>query len=797
MLLGLAAVLLVVAAAVFFFLRFQIRKSFPVTDGRETVPSLDTPVDVHRDEHGVPLIVAQTERTLMTALGYVHAQDRLWQMDLSRRAGEGRLSEVFGEPTVQFDHMFRVVGLRGAAAGMLDSMDHHSLDVLQWYADGVNDFIRSHKGEYPVEFDLLGYEPEPWQPLHTAVIMKLVAWELNLSWWTDLTLGTIAERVGLEKALDVMPSYPDSVPPAFRTGAWRQPLAGGMRFVRTGRAFAAAFGMLAASGGSNAWAVSPQRSATGTAILANDPHVLLSSPAMWYEVGLRGGGYDVRGMSVPGLPAVTVGRNARIAWGVTNLMADDADFYVEQLDSVHQETYLFEGRWRPLVTTMEEIQVRGDTSVAMTVRRTHRGPIVSDISTPLQKSRYPLTVSMRWTGYEQDDPLEAFLSLGRAGSWEEFSDAVARITVPGQNFIYADIEGNIGHRIGARIPVRSRGSAIMPSPGWTSQSDWKGFVAPRELPSAFNPPEGFVASANNRVAGPDYPHYMSDLWEPPARIQRLRDILGADSARFSVADFERLQGDCVSYFARELTPYFLAALASGGDAIPLSDAVTQYFRNWNHSFGAEDIASSIFHSALVRLSHNTFQDEMGEDLYHDFAILVNVPLRVLTRLMHEGTSPWFDDVRTVPVETRDEIVRKSLTQAIEDLRRRFGDDTKLWRWGDLHQVEFRHPLGLQKPLDIIFNIGPFPFPGGSTALMSGEYALTNPFNVTVGPSFRHIFNLGGVDGGRVVLSTGQSGQAFHPRYSDQTPLWRNGVYRTAVWDAARHGRETLRLEPSR
>ncbi len=796
-LIGVTGVLLVLAVAAFFFFRHQVRKSFPLSEGRTQVNGLSAPVEVYRDEYGVPRVAAGTERDLMVAIGYVHAQDRLWQMDLARHAGEGRLSELFGMETVQFDRLFRVVGLRRTADSILAHLQEPTLGRLAWYAAGVNAYIESNRGRFPVEFDLLRHDPEPWQPVHSVLVARLVAWELNLSWWTDITLGSIAERVGLLKAVDIVPGYPREVDPTVPQSVWRKqiPLARG--FVRAGAEYAQAFGRVSIGGGSNAWAVSSRRSATGHALLANDAHLQLSTPSMWYEMVLSGGGYDVRGMSVPGAPGIVAGRNGRIAWGITNLMADEADFYVERLDSATGTTYAYDGQWRPLSSREEEIHVRGDTTVTIAVRATHHGPIVSDVQTSLQRTRTPYTISMRWTGYELNDPIGTFLDLNRAQTWEEFNAALDGFSVPGQNLIYADVEGFVGYRSAVKLPIRGNAGGLLPLPGWERASEWKGFVPSARLPRVLNPPEGFVASANNKVVDDSYPYPIGDLWEPPARIQRIRELLAAHPEAVTVADFERWQNDRVSLLAMQLVPYVLRVCADPAFVFPEKERIVEYLRSWNFSFDRDDIPSAIYHPWLVRFLQNTFRDEMGDDLYHDYVLLVNIPLRVIARLVREENSPWFDDETTDSVESRDDVIRTSLVQAVADVRERLGDDPRMWRWGTLHTVEFRHPFGLRPPLNAIFNVGPFPTGGASTALVSGEYSFNAPYTVSVGPSYRQIFDLGDPSFARVVLPPGQSGHAFHPDYDNQAQLWLNGGYRTALSDPRAGRRSRLSLEPPR
>jgi len=754
-------------------------------------------VDIARDEFGVPRIRANNEHDLMFAMGFVHAQDRLWQMDLGRRAGEGRLSELFGATTVPFDRMFRIVGIRRISEAIEKSLKPDSKNRLQWYADGINDFIRTHKGAYPVEFDMLGYEPDRWTPLQTIIIGRMMAWQLNLSWWTDLTMGAIAERVGLERALDVFPTYPASVPTIVPQTEWSHLRMPGIGYLKAAQAYLAFTGSRSMIGGSNAWVVAPSRSTSRGVILANDTHLYLDLPARWYEVHMQAPGYNVRGMSIAGAPVVVLGRNDRIAWGVTNVMADDADFYVERIDSADTTKYLYDNAWHPITYLQEEIAVRGDSAQQVIIRLTHHGPIVTDITTPLQHGRSPYVASMRWTGAEIDDQFDALNTIDRAGNWKEFINGVREFAAPGQNFVYGDVDGNIGYWCGVRLPIRSRQQGLLPLPGWDPASDWKGYVPFEELPHLFNPTEGFIATANNKIVDGSYPYLISDLWESPSRFVRLREILSKENEAFSVEDFERLQNDQYSVHASEIVPYIMAAFKDSTAGLPEGALALEYLRNWHFLYTKEDIATAIYQMFFVKLLANIFQDEMGPELYHDFLMLTNVPIRVTTRLLEEGTSPWFDDVKTPEVESRDDIIRKSFRQAIVALGERLGSDTKAWRWGSLHTVTLKHPFGVQRPLDLVFNLGPYEVGGGTTSLMSGEYDFNEPFDVTVGASFRMISDLANPSEMRSVLPSGQSGQVYHSHYADQTNLWLNGGYRIArATEDAGHW-DHLRLEPIR
>lgn len=788
---GTAAVLLI---ALFFFARHELTKSFPPVSGSARLSGLLNEVRVMRDPYGVPHIQATNEHDALFALGVVHAQDRLWQMDMQRRAASGRLSVLFGNVTLPYDRMFRIIGLRRIAERIEAQLPDDTRRRLQWYADGVNAWMDASRGRYPVEFDMLRYDPEPWTPLHSIMTGRLIAWELNLSWWTDITYGILEEKLGPELVQEILPSYPPGAPPFLPPATPVQGASAGLAYLRTAQQYRAFMGRPLMPGGSNAWAVSPLRSTTGGALLANDTHLHLTSPSQWYEVGYDIPGSFVRGMSIPGVPGIVTGRNDSIAWGVTNLMADEADFFIEDVDD-STETYRTAAGRVPLRIIEEEIEVRDELPVEVRIRFTAHGPIVTDIETPLNRAQPGFVASMRWTGTEPDDQVGTFLKINRSRSWPEFLGALRGFTVPGQNFIYADTRGNIGHVCAARIPLRISGRGLLPRPGWDPGSGWRGFVPFDQLPRVFNPPSGYVASANNKVVDDRSPLIIGDLWEPPSRIERLHAVLGAAGTRFGVRDFEQLQNDTYSPFARDLLPVLHEAFADSVVGSAQGERIRTYFANWHVRFDREDIATTIYQTFLNNLLRNMYQDEMGEEVYHDFAMLVNVPMRVTVALLAAGTSRWFDDVRTPAVETRADILGRSARDALRELTARFGDDTRRWRWADLHTVTLPHPLGSLGPLDRLFNIGPFGLPGGSTSMMSGEYKITEPYAVTVGASYRQIFDMADPVRHRSILPSGQSGQVLHVHYDDQTPLWLLGQYKTVTFTADPGGRDELVLVP--
>lgn len=797
--LGVAGTLIVLTLCLVLFFYYQITKSYPATSGSVEASGIHSDVRIYRDDFGVPHIYAGTEYDAYYAVGYVQAQDRLWQMELMRRAGEGRLSEILGEPALKIDKMFRTLGLWRQAQRSAPTIDEKTRLALQAYADGVTRYVVTHKGKYPIEFDLLNFEPEAWTIEHSLLVSRLMAWELNYSRWVDIVLGQLVERLGTAKASEIFPTWPEGAPlivPEELRGKKSAAMAG--QLLDADQSFKQLLGNVGLECGSNAWVVAGSKSTTGKPILANDPHLLFSVPGRWYEIHVVCPGVDVSGCSIAGVPFVVIGRNESVAWGVTNAMLDDEDFYVEEVDSAqHPTRYRLNGQWRPIEQSLDTILVKNSPPVLLTTYRTHRGPIINRMEPDAQFSRQLL--SMRWVGHENSNEAQAFYLINRAHDWKEFLDGLRYFAVPAQNFVYADVEGNIGYHVGGRIPIRKTKSATLPFPGWTEEYDWKGFVPFEQMPQSLNPTEGFIATANNKIIADSYPYYLSNLWEPDWRISRITEVLRSQR-QLSMQDMQRLQQDVFSPQARELVPIILKAYESQPPSSADVQTTLAYFRNWNFEMKPNDVATTLFQSFLVKMVHNTFEDEMGPQLLAVYDTLASIPLAAITNLMKKGSSPWFDNVRTAEVETMNDIIRQSVDDGLRDLKAKFGSEIKEMRWGSVHQVEFPHVFGSHDLLRRIFNIGPFPIGGSHSTVNKGDFRMLQPFLNHVGPSTRQIYDLSDRNNSRAVTPPGQSGQVFQRHYDDQIQLWLNGGYRTRTMDRSaieNAGYDLLILKPER
>jgi penicillin G amidase len=767
-----ALVLLLVAAGSIWYL---LRKSLPKTEGTLTVPGIGAAVDVYRDDAGIPHILASNEADAYFAAGFVHAQDRLWQMDLGRRYGQGRLAEILGPAAVQTDVLMRTIGIARIADTLLRTVSPETRAVLDAYARGVNACIARSGGRLPVEFDLLQYKPEPWTARDCLIVTRLMGWELALSWWVDLTLGDLVQTLGETKAREVFPYSAEDGPVVTRPPA---PYAvGGARdFQQAFLSGRALFGGNGSAIGSNCWTVTRSRSATGLPVLANDPHLLLMQPARWYAMHLSCPTMNVAGFSIPGAPGIVIGHNDDIAWGMTNIMADDADFAVERIN-LADSLYEYRGAMRRMTVELDSIVVKDSAVVTITRYSTHHGPLIDRVHPASRKrtARWPETgIALQWTGYSSSDEGLAVYRLNHARNWNDFTQALATFCVPGQNVTYADRDGNIGYQAAVRLPVRPELTATLPASGSDGAADWRGFVPYEQLPRMFNPPGDLVATANNRIAR-DLPYHVSNLWESDARITRILEMLGEQPV-FRASDFRYMQMDVRSTYTASIRDAIVSALLRMPNRTVELTRVMNLLSQWNLRMPASSVPAAIVNVAFVHLLRETFADEMGPELYGQYLTLSNIPIRALPKLMADTATAWFDNVHTPVVETKDDILRKSVMLALLDLSRRFGSDMDTWQWGSLHTLTFRHPLGELRPLDRLLNIGPLRLGGNVTTVNNGEYSLKEPFDAVVGPSMRMIVDLASRDTCSIVLPTGQSGQPLSPHYADQAVLWHSGGY---------------------
>jgi len=683
-------------------------------------------------------------------------------MEFNRRAGSGTLSEVLGEVTLENDRFIRTIGWRRVAEEEAANLDEETRTILEAYAAGVNAFI--DKASLPPEFLILGFKPDPWTPADSIAWGKVMAWDLGGNWEAELLRASLIEKLGEEKANQLAPPYPADAPLVIPPEALGYQIPGIDRLLRQARQLKKLLGAQGTGLGSNNWVIDGQKSATEMPLLANDMHLGIQMPSIWYEVHLVGGGFNVEGYSFPGLPAVIVGHNEDIAWAVTNVGPDVQDLYIEKVNPANPDQYEYRGQWLEMEIMEEEIKVKGQEPVVERVLLTHHGPII----TPVVEGATE-TLAFRWTALEPSQIYKSVLMLNRAKNWEEFREALRFWAVPSQNFVYADREGNIGYQMPGWIPIRAQGQGLVPVPGWTGEYEWKGYIPFEELPQVFNPPTHYIVTANNRVVGDEYPYFISHNWAV-YRARRLIRLLESQET-LSIEEFKRFHADTYSIPAEILMPYLLAIKPEGW----LQERAMNQLKKWD-------------------LNNNTFADELDDELFADYLDADTWHHLALERMLREPNNSWFDDVTTPEREKRDDIIRRSFAEACDLLGRRFGDGPHEWAWGRLHTVTFNHRLGAKKPLDLIFNRGPLPARGSGFTVNAASFdysafaeglkpaEIGEVFAVQSGVSQRLIVDLSDFSNSLSIHTTGQVGIPFHKHYGDMIPSWQGVRYHPLLWE---------------
>jgi len=748
---GAAAVALVVAGGGYVWLR----QSLPVLDGAVRVAGMAQEVEILRDRWGVPHIYAQSHAEAAFGLGYAHAQDRLWQMETQRRIAGGRLSQALGAATLGTDRFLAALDFYGLAERTLAQLAPDARAVFEAYSAGVNAYLETRSGPLPPEFLILGVTPEPWRPVDSLVIVKLLALDLAGGWSSDLMRFRLADRLSARQIDELYPPYRAEAP--------------------RGVALADAWRPAGEGAGSNNWAVAGARSATGRPLLANDPHLGLQAPSLWYFAHLSWPGRELIGGTVAGLPSVVLGRNDRIAWGFTNTGPDVQDLYLEKLDPADPERYLTPEGSRPFERRRVTIAVKDGESVALELRTTRHGPVISDVhrgaarATPAGHA-----MALRWTALDGDDmTAQAGLRMSVAQDWKGFVAALREFHGPQQNVVYADVEGNIGFIAPARVPIRKAENRIqgyMPQPGWDAAYDWAGYVPFDALPRAFNPPSGALATANHKIVADDYPHSLTLEWTEAYRAQRIFELLRARPAH-SAAGFRAMQQDVLSPMAVELLPLLLAVEPRSEQA----RAARGLLQAWDGAFEPGRPEPLIFAAWRRELGRLIYADELGDLFEEAWSQRPTFMLNVLS-----GRTPqWCDDVTTAPNESCEELVARALELALAWGAERYGADWRRWRWGDAHVAQFRHrPFGQVAALRWLFDLEE-PTGGSVYTVNAGAYRLAdaeNPFANVHGASMRAIYDLDDPDRSLFIHGTGQSGNPLSPLYRNFLPLWARGDY---------------------
>ncbi|HSP75625.1 MAG TPA: penicillin acylase family protein [Cryobacterium sp.] len=852
---------------------WTVTRSFPTLAGELVLPGLEADVSVYRDEAGIPQIVATTAGDLFRAEGYVHAQDRFWEMDFRRHVTSGRLAELFGESQVGTDTFIRTLGWRAVAEQEVALLDPVTLGYYQAYADGVNAYLARHSGaELSLEYVALGlqtpgYTPEPWTPADSVSWLKAMAWDLRSNLDDEIDRALLAGSLGPDEIALLYPSYPYAAHPTIVAGepepaaqdaedgaaeagaaedtttaaapvnglddpSARTALASsltGLRGVLAG--VPELLGPAGGEIGSNSWVVAGEHTDTGKPILANDPHLGAVMPSVWYQVGLRcevvtaACPFDLAGFGFSGLPGIIIGHNAQVAWGFTNLGPDVADLYLEKVTG---DSYEYDGVQKPLLARTETITVAGGDPVTIEIRATEHGPLVSALggtSFPGIANDYPSAIdlppaddgadataaegvegaateattyalALQWTALTPGRTASAIFALGAATDWASFRQAAELFDVPSQNLVYADTAGNIGYQAPGLIPLRRAGDGTTPVPGWTSEYGWDGYIPFDELPQSFNPPRGFIVTANNAPVGPDYPYLITQDWDLGYRAAEITKRLQAridTGTPVTTTMMSDIQADTYSPLAAALVPVLQSIETTGAtrDAVAL-------FNGWDFHLDSGSAAAAYFNIVWRNLLGVMFDGKLPEGTAftggdRSFAVVI--------ALLETPDSPWWNNDR-LGSNGRDSMLKRVLTRAAAEGEELMGADVYGWEWGRMHTLEVTHASFGESgiaPLEWLFNRGPYEVAGGSSVINAVGWDATAGYTVDWVPSMRQVVSLADWDDSTWLNLTGNSGHAFHPNYDDQTALWQEHRTRpwlfslTAVRQAAAH---TLLLRPA-
>ncbi len=831
LLIGVVILALVLAAGGAFYFKSYLPntvapRSFPQTDGEIQLEGLEGPVDIYRDAMGIPHIYATTAHDLFFAQGYIHAQDRFWQMDTWRHIGSGELSEMFGEGQVETDSFLRTLGWRQTAEAEYAGLDSQTRFMLESYADGVNAYLNDHDTTAAsLEYAILGllspdYVIEPWEPVHSLTWGKAMAWDLRGNMGDEIERAVMLKTLTPEQVDLIFPPYPQDHPvivnqigegtstsPAFSAPAFDIPAETLSALEHNASLLDPVLGRLGDGIGSNSWAVSGKLTSTGMPILANDPHLSIQMPSIWYQIGLHcvekseACPFRVAGFSFAGVPGVVIGHNENIAWGFTNVGPDVMDLYIEKVNPANPNQYEVDGQWVDFETRTESINVVGGEPVEITIKSTRHGPVISETYGPVMDAGDPedeefepfreragvelpdqYVIALAWTALKPSSPFEAIWGFDQAENWEDFREAARDFHVPAQNLLYADVEGNIGYQMPGDIPMRANGDGRYPVPGWTSEYEWTGYIPFEELPYTFNPAEGYIVTANNQVNPWDYPYLITADWDYGYRAQRIVDMIQSAPGKIDIAYIQSMQGDSTDLNAQSLLPIwdqidYKPATENQSYALDL-------MRNWDTKSTADSQAAAVFQWFWWNLDQNALNDDLPERYQ------VSGGSKDFETMRHLIQAPddffWDDKTTTDKVETRDDIYIASLVETVEQLEKEYGKDTSKWpRWGELHTATFRNGTLGESGISLIedlFNRGPFETGGGQSLVNATGWDVGAGFEVDWLPSMRMIVDLSNLNNSLTVHTTGQSGHAYHPHYIDMAPLWSTVKYYPMWWE---------------
>lgn len=740
--------------------------SLPRIEGRIPIKGLELPVTVARDHAGVPRIAARSVRDAYFSIGWVHAQDRFWQMEMQRRVGAGRLAEAVGEAGLPNDRFMRTLGVYRLAQEGFDKLDKPTREALIAYSEGVNAWLRDHRLRLPPEFLALGISPEPWTPADSLVWGRLMALQLTNNWRDEVLKAKLAGRMDPRRLRELWPSYPGEAPVTLAAATADSLLAALPEAARPHLA-------------SNVWAVAGTRTASGKPLLANDPHLGFQAPILWYLMSVEAPGLNLTGATIPGVPFHIIGHNGRIAWGTTTTHADTVDLFLEKVDG---DGYATPQGKEPFAVRTETIRVKGAADVTLAVRSTRHGPVISDLVAK-DLAKPDQVVAFRTTALEPDDvTAQALLKMNRAVDQRGFAAALRDFQSPVQNFAFADTAGTIAFATAGRVPVRKSGDGSQVVRGWIGDGEWTGWIPADKMPQQVNPKSGKVVNANNRVVSERYPYTIASAWPEGYRAQRINDMLDAKKG-LTLDDMAAMQLDNLSIAALELKE--LLGTPQTGD--PRAQEAARLIAAWDGRASRDRPEPLIFAAWLDQLWHDIFADELGDDFKSFQGVRPYVLSAVLTSHRH-----WCDDISTPEAESCEQIGARALERAVAGLTERHGPNIAAWTWGSDHRAVFEHPVLRHIPLVKNLATAEIATDGDDFTVNRGTY-LPGSFQHIHGAGLRAVYDLADLSNSRFIIATGQSGNPLSRHYDDLLGAWR--ANRGLTLGRPIEGAAVLRLEP--
>ena len=783
-LLAFLVLLLVAGGFLVYVYRWLLTRPVPDIQGKAELSCLDGKVVVKRDRHGIPHIQAENEADLFRAQGYVHAQDRMWQMEQTRRIVRGTLSELFGEAALPADKYIRTLGIWRSAERETALLWDEEVKILDWYCQGINEYIRQRKGKLAAEFRLLRFEPEAWTPADCVGLAKFVGWAMSSNWEKELLRFLLIKKLGPDKVADLedrsglqAQAIVNPLPPEMD----QQVLMTAERLLEELEKVREFIPQVAGGQGSNCWVVSKEHTKFGHTLLCNDPHLQVSLPCALYEQHLTCPDLNAVGAIFPGAPGVIFGHNEHLAWGITNACTDVQDLYLEKTHPDRPGQYETEAGWQQFQVRQEECRVKGQAEpIVLTVRETRHGPIISDLISDLAG----VQISLRWTGHEPGHTIHCIRALLRARSCHEGEAAFREWNTPSLNLSFADTANNISYALVGRHPIRSSGLGLVPNAGWTGAGEWVSYIPYEELPSCHNPEDGFLVHANNRPTSGNADHWYGSDFDSGFRAHRILRQLQEFRSPSSV-EMCRLQQDTFSGFAQELVPELIRYEFSD----PWEKHVQQVLASWDFRLDVSGEEGLVFHYIGNALLQEAFSLQLGDDLKERYLGHSYSPLAmdssyrigalscVLNLLQTCDSSDWYGTDEAGRARNREAFVRAALGKAVSQIRSEMGEATRKWAWGRIHQIRFVHIMGSVWILKPLVNRGPFPIGGDGTTPMQAASPLGSARGlVFVAPAYRAVMEVGNWDSMESVIATGQSGHPVSRMYDDQMGMWREGAY---------------------